>query len=432
MQDLFPIALLSNRMSGPRRRRRAIQKALILLAGMVLLPSQGMAQKKYDNGASDTEIKIGQTMPYSGPASSFAMIGRIEGAYFEMLNKERGGINGRKIKFISLDDAYSPPKTVEQTRKLIEDDEVFAIASSLGSPTSLAVSKYLNAKKIPQILAMASSSRLDDPVNLPWTTTFYSSAIVEARIQADYILRTKPDARIAVIFQDDDFGRPYVSGLKSALGSKASMIIAEAGHNITDPTIDSQMVNLKTSGADLVFIATTPRFAAQAIRNIHELAWNPTKIVVTASSQIETVLKPAGLEASKDLVTAHWIKQSDDPAWRDDPAMKEFYAFFKQWMPGADVNYGSATYAYSTAQMIEELLRRCGDELTRENLIKQATNVKDFQLPLFIPGVKVNVSPTSRIGWRQSRLFKFDGNNWIPFSDIITIPENDTKGDTKG
>jgi branched-chain amino acid transport system substrate-binding protein len=428
MQDMFPIALLPNRINGSHRRRRAIQKAVILLAGMVLLSSQSLAQKKYDTGASDTEVKIGQTMPYSGPASAFAMIARIEAAYFEMLNKERGGVNGRKIKLISLDDAYSPPKTVEQTRKLIEDDEVFAIASSLGSPTNLAVSKYLNAKKIPQILAMAGTSKLDDPVNLPWTTTFYSSAIVEARIYADYIVRTKPDAKIAIIFQDDDFGRNYVLGLKSALGSRVSMIIAEVGHNITDPTIDSQMVNLKTSGADLLFVATTPKFAAQAIRKAHELAWNPTKIVVTASSQIEAVLKPAGLEASKDLVTSQWIKQSDDPTWHDDPAMKEFYAFFKQWMPGADVNYGSATYAYSTAQMIEELLRRCGDELTRENLIKQATNVKDFQLPLFIPGVKINVSSTSRIGWRQGQLFKFDGSNWVSFSDVMAVPESGTKG----
>ncbi|WYB05539.1 ABC transporter substrate-binding protein [Bradyrhizobium sp. A11] len=425
MQDQLPSAFVSP--VEYEMRGRVARKALVGVIALAFLSSPVMAQKKYDTGASDTEIKIGQTMPYSGPASAFAMIGRIQAAYFNMLNKERGGIGGRKITFISLDDAYSPPKTVEQTRKLVEDDEVFAIASSLGSPTNLAISKYLNAKKVPQILVMAGTTKLDDPVNLPWTTTFYSSAIVEARIYADYLLRSKPDAKIAVIFQDDDFGRNYLSGLKTAFGSKGTMIVAQAPYNITDPTIDSQMVSLKSSGADVLFVAATPKFAAQAIRKAHELAWNPLKIVVTASSQLETVLKPAGLDASRDLLTSQWIKQSDDPAWHDDPAMREFHAFFKQWVPGADPNYGSATYAYSTAQMIEEVLRRCGDELTRPNLMKHATSIKDFQLPLFLPGVKVNVSPTSRIGWRQARLFKFDGSNWLPISDVITVHENDTK-----
>ncbi|MFK4539798.1 branched-chain amino acid transport system substrate-binding protein [Bradyrhizobium ottawaense] len=425
MQGQLPSVCASSVEYG--MRRRVARTALVGLAVLTWLSAPAMAQKKYDIGASDTEIKIGQTMPYSGPASAFAMIGRIQAAYFDKLNKERGGIGGRKITFISLDDAYSPPKTVEQTRKLVEDDEVFAIASSLGSPTNLAVSKYLNTKKVPQILVMAGTTKLDDAANLPWTTTFYSSAIVEARIYADYLLRSRPDAKIAVIFQDDDFGRNYLSGLKTALGSKQTMIVAQGPYNITDPTIDSQMVSLKSSGADVLFIAATPKFAAQAIRKTHELAWHPLKIVVTASAQIETVLKPAGLDASKELLTSQWIKQSDDPAWRDDPAMKEFHAFFKQWLPGADPNSGSATYAYSTAQMIEEVLRRCGDELTRQNLMKQATNIKDFQLPLFLPGVKVNVSPNSRIGWRQARLFRFDGSNWNPISDVVTVHEDDTR-----
>jgi branched-chain amino acid transport system substrate-binding protein len=400
---------------------------MMAFAGAIQLPAPVFAQKSYDTGVSDTEIKIGQTMTYSGPASAFAAIGRVQSAYFKMLNEERGGINGRKVNLISLDDAYSPPKTVEQTRKLVEGDEVLAIVSSLGSPGSIAVSKYLNSKKIPQILLMAGATKLDDPTNLPWTTTFYPSANVETQIYAQYLQRTAPNGKIAVLYQDDDFGRNYLTGLKAALGDKASLIVKEAAHGVTDPTIDSQVIALKASEADVFFIATTPKFAAQAIRKTHELNWKPIRIVVTASAQIGTVLKPAGLEASRDLITSQWIKQANDPAWRDDPAMKEFMAFFNKWVPGGSVDDGSITYAYSTAQMLEEILRRCGDNLTRENLIKQATNIKDFQLPLFLSGVKVNVSPTSRLGWRQSIMFKFDGANWVPFSDVITVPESATR-----
>lgn len=410
------------------RARTIAQRTLMLLAVAVTqLPSSALAQKSYDTGASDTEIKIGQTMPYSGPVSSFALIGRVQAGYFKMLNEERGGINGRKVNLISLDDAYSPPKTVEQTRKLVEGDEVLAIASSLGSPTNLAISKYLNSKKVPHILAMSSASKLDDPVNLPWTTTFYASANVEAQIYAQYFRKVAPNGKIAVLYQDDDFGRNYLSGLKAALGDKAGLISMVASYNVTDPTIDSQVISLKNSEADIFFIAALPKFAAQAIRKAYELNWKAMKVVITASSQIHNVLKPAGFDASKDLITSQWIKQAGDPAWNDDPAMKEFLAFFKKWVPGAASDDGSATFAYSTAQMIEEILRRCGDNLTRENVIKQATNIKDFQLPLFISGVKVNVSPTSRIGWRQGVMYKFDGTNWVPISDIITVPESATK-----
>lgn len=408
-----------------RIRRRNIAKPVIVAIGLTFLASSAVfAGKKYDSGASDTEIKIGQTMAYSGPASAFALVGRIMVAYFKMLNDEHGGINGRKINLISLDDGYSPPKTVEQTRRLVESDEVLAITSSIGSPTNIAVAKYLNAKKIPQVLAMAGNPKLDDPVAFPWTTTFYASAYVETQIYAQYILKNKPDGRIAILYQNDDFGRNYLVGLKVALGGKASMIVKEMSYDLTDPTVDSQILTLKASGANIFFIAATPKFSAQAIRKIHELDWKPTRIVVTAGSQIQTVLKAAGLEASKDLLSSQWIMTGGDPAWENVAAMKEFYAFMAKWVPDARPEDASATYAYSGAQLLAEVLRRCGDELTRENLIRQATTIKDYQLPLFIPGVMINVSPTSRIGWRQGQMERFDGRNWVFFGDIVTVPED--------
>ena len=412
----------------PGARESGTWGLLTLAACVALLAaSPAKAQKKYDQGASDTEIKLGQTMPYSGPASAYALIGRVMSGYFSMVNAEQGGINGRKVTLLSLDDAFSPPKTVEQTRKLVESDEVLAIAGSLGSPTNLAIAKYLNANKIPQILIMAGAAKLDDPVSLPWTTTFYSSADVESYIYAQYILKTKPDGKIAVLYQNDDYGRNYLTGLKAALGDKASMIIREASYNLTDPTIDSQVIALKSSDADIFFMATSPKFSAQAIRKTYELNWKPLRIVVTAANQIPTVLQPAGLEASKDLITSQWIKTAGDPLWENDPPMKDFYAFVKKWVPGVKPEDASAVYAFSTAQIIHEVLKRCGDDLTRENVIRQATDIRDYQLPLFIPGVKVNVSPNSRIGWRQGRMAKFDGTKWVFFDDVITVPESATR-----
>jgi branched-chain amino acid transport system substrate-binding protein len=413
----------ANALEGPMEK--SFRRATILAAtGAILLTSSpAPAQKQYDTGATDTEIKVGQTMPFSGPASTYALIGRVMSGYFTMVNEVQGGINGRRVNLISYDDAFSPPKTVEQTRKLVESDEVLAVTASLGSPT-----KYLNAKKVPQILAMAGAAKLDDPANLPWTTTFYSSANVETQIYAEYILRERPQGKIAVLYQNDDFGKNYLTGLKAALGDKASMIIREESYNLTDPTIDSQVIALKASGADVLLIAAGPKFAAQVVRKNHELGWRPMQIIVTASSQIQTVLRPAGIEASKGLVTSQWIKEVGDPTWDDDPAMLAFKAFMAKWVSGAQPEDGSAAYAYSTAQMLHEILRRCGDDLRRENLIKQATNIKDFQLPLFVPGVTVNVSPTSRIGWRKARLVRFDGAKWTSFGDIVTIPESATRG----
>jgi ABC-type branched-subunit amino acid transport system substrate-binding protein len=394
-----------------------------LFAATLMMSAPTFAQPKYDQGASDTEIKIGQTMPYSGPASAYAVMGRIMTGYFRMLNETQNGINGRKVTLISLDDAFSPSKTVEQTRKMVESDGVLAIAGTLGSSTNLAVAKYLNSNKIPQILVMAGASKLADPVNFPWTTTFFSSAAVEMKIYAEYIARNKPDGKIAILYQNDDNGRSYVASLRAALGVKGPMIIKEMSYDLTDPTVDSQVLSLKASGADIFLIATSPKFAAQAIRKTHEVGWLPMRIVVAAASQVTATLKPAGFDASKDLITSQWVKFGGDPQWDSDQSMKEFYAFLEKWVPGV-LREESSTYAYSTAQVIAETLRRCGDELTRENIVKQATSIKDYQLPLFVPGVLVDTSSGSRIGWRQARMARFDGANWVFVGDVVTVADS--------
>jgi branched-chain amino acid transport system substrate-binding protein len=391
--------------------------AILLAAGF---SSDATAQKKYDPGVTDTEIRIGQTAPYSGPLSSLNIFGRIEAAYLRKIN-ESGGINGRKINLISLDDAFSPPKTVEQTRKLVESDEVLAVVGSIGTPTNLATSKYLNSKGVPQILVLASTPKLDDPDNLPWTTTFMMPQPVETRIYAEYLLKSKPDARIAVIYQNDDLGKGNLGWFKAALGAKAStMIVKEAAYDVTEPTIDSQIVALKASGADTLFHASNARFAAQSIRKAHELGWKVQHVLLSGVSVIATVLRPAGLDASTGAVTSVWLKSSENPVWDDDRDMKEYRAFMKQWAPGELVE--ESIFAYATAQMIVEVLKRCGDDLSRENLLRQATNIQGLQLPMFLPGVKINISPTSRIAWRQASMARFDGSKWVLFGDILAFP----------
>jgi branched-chain amino acid transport system substrate-binding protein len=391
--------------------------AIPLAAGF---SSDATAQKKYGPGVTDTEIRIGQTAPYSGPLSSLSIFARIEAAYLRKIN-ESGGINGRKINLISLDDAFSPPKTVEQTRKLVESDEVLAVVGSIGTPTNLATSKYLNSKGVPQILVLASTPKLDDPDNLPWTTTFMMPQPVETRIYAEYLLKSKPDARIAVIYQNDDLGKGNLGWFKAALGAKAStMIVKEAAYDVTEPTIDSQIVALKASGADTLFHASNARFAAQSIRKAHELGWKVQHVLLSGVSAIATVLRPAGLDASTGAVTSVWLKSSENPVSDDDPDMKEYRAFMKQWAPGELVE--ESTFAYATAQMIVEVLKRCGDDLSRENLLRQATNIQGLQLPLFLPGVTINISRTSRIAWRQASMARFDGSKWVLFGDILAFP----------
>jgi branched-chain amino acid transport system substrate-binding protein len=400
--------------------------SMIFAAAATLLAvgfsSDATAQKKYGPGVTDTEIKIGQTMPYSGPLSSLGIFGHIEAAYLRKIN-ESGGINGRKVTLISLDDAFSPPKTVEQTRKMVESDEVLAIVGSFGTPTNLATSKYLNNKGVPQILLLASTPKLDDPDNLPWTTTFMMSRLVETKIYAEYLLKSNVDAKVAVIYQNDDFGKGSLAGFKAALGAKAStMIVKEAAYDVTEPTIDSQILLLKASGADTLFHASNARFAAQSIRKAHELGWKVQHVLLSGVSEIPTVLRPAGLQASTGAVTSIWLKLTEDPTWDDDEDMKDFRTFMKQWAPSDSVEDSSAVFAYSIAQMIVEVLKNCGEDLSRENVMKQATNINGLQLPLFIPGVKINISPTSRVAWRQARMARFDGTKWVFFGDIAAFP----------
>ena len=382
--------------------------------------SDATAQRKYGPGVTDTEIKIGQTAPYSGPLSSLSIFGRIEAAYLRKINAS-GGINGRKVTLISLDDAFSPPRTVEQTRKLVEGDEVLAIVGSIGTPTNLATSEYLNSKGVPQILLLASTPKLDDPDNLPWTTTFMMSQLVETRIYAEFLLKSKPDAKIAVIYQNDDLGKGNLAGFKAALGAKAStVVVKEAAYDVTEPTIDSQILLLKASGADTLFHASNSRFAAQSIRKAHELGWKVQHVLLSGVSGIATVLRPAGLEASTGAVTSVWLKSSENPLWNDDADMKEYRAFMKQWAPGELVE--DSIFAYSSAQMIVEVLKRCGDDLSRANLLKQATNMRDLQLPLFLSDVKINISPTSRVAWRKASMARFDGVKWVLFGDVLAFP----------
>jgi branched-chain amino acid transport system substrate-binding protein len=407
---------------GRRARNIARPTLMSLTVGMVLLGGVHVvaAEKNNGPGVTDTEIKLGQTAPYSGPASSFGATTRAIGNYFKMINAS-GGVNGRKINLISLDDAYSPPKTVEQTRKLVDGEEVLAITGTLGTPGNLAIAKYLNARKVPQLLAMSGSAKLNDPLKLPWTTTFYASQMIESGIYARYVLENKPAAKIAVLYQNDDYGKGYFEGFKAALGDKATLVIAEASYDITYPTIESELVRLASSGADTIFFASTPKFTAQALRKAQEINWKPLKLVITASSQIDATLKPAGLEASTGLLTSLWQKVPNDPIWDNDQGMNEFLKFMKEWAPGEAGDIFLAATGYSWAQTMTEILRKCGDDLSRENLLKQATNLKGFHPSLFIDGVNLSTSPSDRTPWRQARMARFDGTSWVPFGDVVTI-----------
>jgi branched-chain amino acid transport system substrate-binding protein len=390
---------------------------LALSFSIASLSPVGAAEKKYGPGVTDTEIKLGQTMPYSGPVSSLARFGRVEAAYLRKINAS-GGVNGRRVTLVSLDDAFAPAKAAEQTRKLVESDGVLAIVGSVGTPSNLAVAKYLNSKAVPQILLLASTPKLDDPENLPWTTTFMMPQPVETRIYAEYLLKTKPDAKIAVIYQNDDLGKGNLAGFKAALGSRAStMVVAEAAYDIMDPTVDSQIVALKASGADTLFHASNARFAAQAIRKAHELGWKVQHVLLSGVSGIAAVMRPAGLAASTGAVTALWMKSSEDPMWEADAGMREYRAFMKEWAPNEEVE--DSVFPYSTAQIIVEILKNCGDDLSRENLIRQATNMRGVQLPLFLPGLTINVTPANRIAWRKARMARFDGTRWVLLDDVI-------------
>jgi ABC-type branched-subunit amino acid transport system substrate-binding protein len=377
------------------------------------------AEMKYDTGASDTEIRIGQTMPYSGPASGYSAVGKAELAYWKMVNS-KGGVNGRKVALLSMDDGYSAPKTVEQTRKLVEQDEVLAIIGSLGTAPNSAIQKYLTARKIPQLLVLSGASKWNDPKNFPWTTPFYPPYVQEARIYGAHIAKTMPNAKIGVIFQNDDFGKDYVKGFKEGLGAKVSAIIKEASYEVSDPTIDSQIVGLKTAGVDTLFTVATPKFGAQTIRKVASLDWKPAHFIVSTAASISGVLEPAGLEASKDLVTAINIKVVGDPAWNNDPGVKEFLSFMKEWYPDGNPIDSQIQTGYTSAQMLEIILKNCGDDLTRANLVKQATTFKNVSLPLLLPGITVSITPDDYSTFNTFRLAKFDGKTWVFFGENMT------------
>jgi branched-chain amino acid transport system substrate-binding protein len=370
-------------------------------------------------GVTDTEIKIGQTMPYSGPASAYGVIGRTEAAYFKMIN-DQGGINGRKINFISLDDAYSPPKTVEQVRRLVEDEKVAFLFQTLGTAPNLAIRQYLNDGKVPQLFVSTGAAVFADPQHFPWTIGFNPNYQTEARIYGKHILSTKPDAKIGVLYQNDGFGKDYLIGLKDGLGADhAGMVVKEVSYETSEPTVDSQVVTLQGSGADVFIIAATPKFAAQAIRKSADLGWNAVRYLSNVSPSIATVLKPAGLEKSKGLITAYYGKDPTDARWKDDPGMKGWQDFCAKYMSAATVNDANAAYGLGAAGTMVQVLKQCGADLSRENVMKQAANIKDLELPLLLPGMRINTSPTNFSPIRQMQLASFDGASWQLFGELL-------------
>ncbi|MGN6283691.1 MAG: ABC transporter substrate-binding protein [Afipia sp.] len=378
------------------------------------------AQNKYDTGASDTEIKVGQTIPLSGPASAYATIGKAQAAYMKMVN-DHGGVNGRKINLIQYDDAYSPPKTVEQVRKLVESDEVLLTFQIIGTAPNTAVQKYLNVKKVPQLFAATGATRFTDPKTFPWTMGFNPNYFVEGRIYGQYILKTHPNAKIGVLYQNDDLGRDYLNGLKAGLGDKASrMIVGEASYEISDPTIDSPLLRLKDAGADLLFSASTPKQAAQAIKKIAEIGWKPIHIIDINASSVSAVLKPAGLENSKGIISVGYVKDPLDPVWKDDEGNKRYLAFMEKYYPEGDKYSNLNVYGYITAQLLVHVLKQCGDELTRKNVMAQASHLTHVNLDMLLPGISVTTTPTDYRVNKQFQMVRFDGQRWEKIGTIIT------------
>ena len=391
--------------------------------GIILLTlsvaSLAHAEKKYGPGVTDTEIKIGQTMPYSGPGSTYGTIGKTEAAYFKMIN-DQGGINGRKINLISLDDGYSPPKTVEQTRRLVEEESVLLTFQSLGTAHNTAVQKYMNAKQVPQLFVATGATKWGDPEHFPWTMGWQPPYQHESHIYAKYLLKNKPDAKVAILYQNDDFGKDYLKGFKDGLGDKAvKMIVAEVSYEPTDSTIDSQIVSLQASGADVIFVAAIPKFAAQSIRKVFDIGWRPLYVLTNVSSSIATVLQPAGLEKSVGVVSSAYIKDPTDPAWKDDKAVKDYVSLMRKYYPDGNPDDFANLYGYAAAQTLAQVLRQCGDDLSRENVIRQAANLKDFEVAGLLPGVRINTSPTDYFPIEQLQLMRFDGKRWVRFGELF-------------
>jgi len=398
-----------------RRSILAMAPSAIALAA---LPAR--AEKKYGPGVTDTEIKIGNTCFYSGPASSYGTIGKAETAYFKMLN-DQGGVNGRKIVFLSYDDAYSPPKTVEQTRKLVEQDGVLLMLNPLGTPTNTAIQHYLNQKKVPQLFAATGASKWDDPKHFPWTMGWQPNYQMEGRAYAAYILEHKPDGKVGVLYQNDDFGKDYLKGVKDGLGDKAnSMMAVEASYETTDPTIDSQIIGMKAAGADVFVNTAIPKFAAQAIRKAVELEWKPLHIVSGVGNSVAGTLKPAGLENAKGLISDFFLKDPTDPQWKDDPGYKDWVTFMDKYYPEGDKTDVYNVVGPAFAQTFVRVLKQCGDDLTRENIMKEAANLHGFRVPMLLPGITINTTPTDFAPIKQIQMARFDGERWQLFGPLIT------------
>ncbi len=384
----------------------------------VVVGTPALAQKKYDPGASDTTIRIGNIMPYSGPASAYSVIGKTQAAYFKKINDE-GGINGRKIEFITYDDGYSPPKAVEQARKLVESDEVLLIFSPMGTPSNSAIQKYMNARKVPQLFPASYSAKWSDPKAYPWTMLLGTSYKTEGAIYSAYILREKPDAKIAILYQNDDFGKELLNGLKAGLGSKASTIVAEAPYEVADPTIDSQIVKLRHSGADVMFSFGTPKFVAQSIKKIGELGWKPMHFIPNVASSVGTVLVPAGVENAQGVLSGTFIKDASDPQWDNDRGMKAYTSFLAKYMPDANKADSLMVHGYLGAQLMVQVLKQSGDNLTRENVMKQAASIKDFESDVLIPGIVIITGKNDFSPLEDMQMMRFKGSRWEPFGEVI-------------
>jgi branched-chain amino acid transport system substrate-binding protein len=378
------------------------------------------AAGQYGPGVSDTEIKIGNTMPYSGPASAYGAIGKAEAAYFTMIN-EQGGINGRKINFISRDDGYSPPKAVELVRQLVEQDQVLFLFQTLGTPSNTAIQGYLNDNKVPQLFVATGADKWNDPKNHPWTMGWQPSYRVEARIYARYILKNLPDAKIAVLYQNDDFGKDYLIGLREGLGAKADkMIVATQSYETTDPTVDSQVASLQGSGADVLLTAATPKFAAQAIRKVFDIGWKPTHFLTNVSISVKAVLQPAGPEKGVGIISAGYLKEPTDPQWKNTPEYNEWLDWMKKYNSSANVADGNNVYGYTVSQTMVDVLKAAGNNLTRENIMKQAANIHSEKLPMLLPGITISTSPTDFAPIKQMQLEKFDGTTWQLFGEVLS------------
>jgi branched-chain amino acid transport system substrate-binding protein len=400
------------------------RRTALVGAGLTIISRQGRAEKKYGPGVTDTEIKIGQTMPYSGNASAYGVAGRNQAAFFRMINEEQGGINGRKINLISLDDGYSPPKTVELARQLVERDQVLLLFYPLGTQTNTAIQKYMNQRKVPQLFVATGASKWGNPTQFPWTMGWQPDYHTEGVIYAKHLLATQTEPKIGILRQNDDMGNDYLEGFHEGLTEQLKKyIVADVTYEVTDPTVDSQILQLRNSGANVFFNVTTPKFAAQAIKKVAEIGWKPVHYLVAVAASVGAVMRPAGIENGQGIITSQFLKDVTDPKWDNDDDVKQWHAFMAKWNPTANVLEGSNASSYSAVHGIYHVLKQCGDDLSRENVMRQAANIKDLEVPLLLPGVKVNTSPTNFYPLRSLRMAKFEGDHWVLFGDLMTRGE---------